>query len=156
MIHTFRIPLVPTAQMRARASGFRLPNGKVTARTHKAAKQKRHEEQLMQLLAEHAPEKPIEGAISITILACFAPPKSKPQWWKDAAIDGLVQHIVKPDVDNLEKHMLDCMKRVGFFMDDTQIYCSTTTKAYAEKPHWTVSMAVFDQPRTKKELEATR
>ena len=39
-------------------------------------------------------------------------------------------HTVKPDLDNLEKAILDCLKDAGFFHDDSQVSAKVGEKRY--------------------------
>jgi len=141
------LPIIPTAQMRARHAnrgGFPV--------TYKAKKQVESEQGIMQLLEKYRPEKPLEGAIRITICAYLPIPQSKPQWWKDAADKGYIFHIVKPDKDNLEKNILDCMTKLSFWHDDCQIITGLTKKEYSANPRWYIEVDNIYQPKTKKDV----
>lgn len=57
----------------------------------------------------HKPDKPIEGAVSLTTLWLFPKGKShKNGDWR----------VTKPDTDNLQKLLKDCMTKCGFWKDD--------------------------------------
>lgn len=55
--------------------------------------------------------------------------------------DGTIPHISKPDKDNLEKAVLDCLSSpnkkgkggIGVWGDDAQVWTGTTTKVYSKK-----------------------
>lgn len=42
--------------------------------------------------------------------------------------------ITKPDTDNLQKMLKDCMTLVGFWKDDALVASEITEKFWAEKP----------------------
>lgn len=44
-----------------------------------------------------------------------------------------VPHVAKPDVDNLEKAVLDALTTAGAWLDDSQVYDIRSTKLYAER-----------------------
>lgn len=108
----------------------------------------------MQLLEQYIPTEPLRGAIQMRVYAYLPLPKSKPQWWKEAALGGYISHTTKPDLDNLVKNIKDCMKRLGFYHDDSQIskYIDIW-KTYAENPRWFIELVELDEPKTKKEYE---
>ena len=141
------LPIIPTAQMRARHAsrgGFPV--------TYKAKKQVESEQGIMQLLEKYRPEKPMEGAISLYVFAFLPIPKSKPDWWKKAALKGRIRHITKPDADNLLKNILDCMTKLSFWHDDCQIRICQVFKIYSDNPHWSIDIQEEIQPKTKKDV----
>ena len=76
----------------------------------------------MRELVKHAPEKPIEGAVAITIHFQFdIKDKKKRGKWK----------TTRPDTDNMEKLLLDCMTKAGFWLDDSQVVSKWSLKQYS-------------------------
>ena len=74
------IPIVPTAQMRARhgvVNGF--------SRTYKDKMQAQRENALMALLAKFQPLEPMQGELLLGVKAYLPIPLSKPKKWKAAA-----------------------------------------------------------------------
>lgn len=64
---------------------------------------------------------PIEGPVHLIVRAVFEPPKS---WSGKKKRDHLGKpHIQRPDLDNIEKAILDGLNRIAF-ADDAQV-CST-------------------------------
>lgn len=59
-------------------------------------------------LAQHAPEAPLEGGVRLMVKWLF--PKGRHK-------DGEYR-TTKPDTDNLQKLLKDCMTEVGFWKDD--------------------------------------
>ena len=75
-------------------------------------------------LAGHKPDRPLGGAVRLVVKWCF--PCGKHQ-------DGEYR-VTKPDTDNLQKLLKDCMTAVGFWQDDAQVACEITEKFWAEMP----------------------
>ena len=77
--------------------------------------------------------KPFEGGVRLSLVAVFPVPKSWSKKKRQAALDGLVQHISRPDLDNLIKCFKDCANQV-IYRDDSQVCRVDATKLYGEKP----------------------
>ena len=75
-------------------------------------------------LAAHAPERPMEGAVRLMVKWCF--PRGRHQNGQYRAI--------RPDTDNLQKLLKDCMTAVGFWKDDAQVASEICEKFWAEVP----------------------
>ena len=132
---TMTIPIIPTAQMRARSRVC----GK-HAMTYKAPKQARYENQIMQLLAEHAPAVPVDGPVCLDVLAWLPIPASWSKKKKELAATGVIRPVGKPDLDNLIKNIKDCMTQCGYWTDDSRVCTLHAGKAYAVKPAWFITM----------------
>jgi len=143
---TMELLIIPTAQRRVRFRSY----GKFVG-THKAPEQVKAEDFIMDYLKPYVPENPMMGAIELTMRAVFPVPASKPQWWADAALSGAISHIKKPDKDNIEKNILDCLQTMGFFKNDSQIFRSKTEKCYGEKGMWKIRLREYQVPQSKKE-----
>ena len=76
---------------------------------------------LISLLQEHAPQEKFEGAIKLTVTWCF--PKNKSHKHKE-------YRITKPDTDNLQKMLKDCMTKTGFWNDDAQVVIERCCKIW--------------------------
>ena len=150
---SFTIPIIPTAQMRVRHFSKKTRSGKVFSGAYKHPEQARNEEQLMQLLAQYVPEKPLTGSIYLTVYAYLPIPQSKPTWWQEAAHGGLIVPVTKPDIDNLFKNITDCMTKLSFWNDDSQITRMISRKFYSNKPRWEVYVISEKQLATKKEYD---
>ena len=76
-------------------------------------------------LAMHKPDKPMAGPISLRVLWLFPKGKShrNGEW-----------RITKPDTDNLQKLLKDCMTRCGFWVDDAQVVREVAEKRWADDP----------------------
>jgi len=76
-------------------------------------------------LAKYKPLSPITGAVSLRVIWLFPKGKShKNGEWR----------ITRPDTDNLEKLLKDCMTAVGFWKDDAQVVREYVEKRWSDKP----------------------
>jgi len=146
---TMILHITPTAQRRVRFRNY----GKFVG-THKAPEQIAAEDFIMNYIKPYVPDTPMTGGIELIMKAVFPVPTSKPQWWATAAINGTIPHIKKPDKDNLEKNICDCMETMGFYKNDSQIFKSTIRKCYGEKGLWAIRLIEYQVPQSKKEYLA--
>ena len=71
-------------------------------------------------LAKHKPKTPLTGALAITVVFCYLNDKQAGQ-----------PKATKPDLDNLEKVLFDCLERLEFFdIGDQQIAHKKVSKAF--------------------------
>ena len=63
--------------------------------------------------------------------AYFEVPKSWPNWKRDLALSGRIEPTCKPDLDNIEKSIMDGLNGVVWH-DDAQVVTVTKNKFYAE------------------------
>ena len=80
---------------------------------------------LMAYLGKHAPALPLQGAVRLVVKWCFPITGSH--------IDGQWK-TTKPDTDNLQKLLKDCMTLCGYWKDDAQVASEIIEKFWAEKP----------------------
>jgi Holliday junction resolvase RusA-like endonuclease len=126
----FTIPIEPKAQKRDRIGSF---GGH--GRSYKDKAQSLYEGKVAALIAQHRPDKPIEGEIGLIIGRYLPIPKSKPKKWKEAALGGTILPTGKPDCTNLAKNIEDIMNGV-FYRDDSQIISLYVYKEYSDNPRW--------------------
>lgn len=133
----FTIHLIPKGQRRTRA-------GIVGdhAWVFKDAKQAAEERTLEALLAPFKPSEPFSGPILLGVKAFMPIPEKKPAKWKQAALNGMIRPTVKPDMDNVLKHVKDCLSRMRFWKDDKFVveYLPGTGKYYGEPPRWEIEI----------------
>lgn len=63
------------------------------------------------LLRQHRPKAPLQGPVALTVEWLFSTKSHR---------EGAYR-ITRPDTDNLQKLLKDCMTRVGFWNDDAQV-----------------------------------
>lgn len=78
-------------------------------------------------------ESPLTIPVSIDLIFFMPIPKSASAIKKRQMQNGIVAHIKKPDIDNLQKFILDCMNGV-VFKDDSQVCEIRAKKIYSSKP----------------------
>lgn len=76
-------------------------------------------------LAKHRPQRPFTGAVRLMVKWCF-PAAGK-------HTDGEFR-TTKPDTDNLQKLLKDCMTAVGFWKDDALVASELCEKFWADIP----------------------
>jgi Holliday junction resolvase RusA-like endonuclease len=112
-------PPTSTAQMKQ----VRVVKGKPIFYDPPAVKEARNV--LSAHLAVHKPDKPMAGPVSLRVLWLFPKGKShKNGEWR----------TTKPDTDNLQKLLKDCMTRCGFWNDDAQVVREVAEKRWADEP----------------------
>lgn len=126
------VPPTATAQQK----GVFVHNG----RAHFFTKQKVRdaEDFLAALLAPHAPAEPLRGGIYLQARWCFPYRKSERKSVTNAGRE--IAHTVRPDLDNLEKALLDVLTRLRFYEDDSQIFTKSTAKVWGPKPYLAIAL----------------
>ena len=76
-------------------------------------------------LAEHTPPVPVSGPLRLISKWCF------PRGVKNK--DGEYK-ATKPDTDNLQKMLKDCMTECHYWIDDAQVASEITEKFWADIP----------------------
>ena len=91
---------------------------------------------LTDYLAGHRPDRPLEGGIRLLVKWCF--PRGKHR-------DGEYR-ITRPDTDNLNKLLKDCMTAAGFWKDDAQVASEICEKFWAEVPGLYICLEQIEKP----------
>lgn len=78
---------------------------------------------------------PFDGPVRVTIYAVFEPAQSWSKKKRAAHMGGF--HTQKPDLDNIEKAILDGLNRIAF-KDDSQVAWTVKRKVWGEGPRTTV------------------
>lgn len=81
-------------------------------------------ELLSAYLAQHRPPQPLTGGLSLRVLWLFPRGAHPHGAWR----------TTKPDTDNLQKILKDCMTRVGFWEDDAQVAREIIEKRWSNEP----------------------
>ncbi|QBX22040.1 resolvase [Streptococcus phage Javan629] len=77
----------------------------------------------MSLLSAHKPDQKISGPIRLTVKWLFPMTKQ--------SVNGQYK-TSKPDTDNLNKLLKDCMTELGFWNDDAQVASEIIEKFWAD------------------------
>ncbi len=75
-------------------------------------------------LVKKAPEKMFSGPIELVVTWCFPHGRHKPNTYK----------TTRPDTDNLEKLLKDCMTAAGYWQDDALVVREIVEKYWTEVP----------------------
>ena len=76
-------------------------------------------------LAKHTPAQPMTGPVILEVAWQFPADRRHP-----------AEHpkVTKPDTDNLQKLLKDCMTAAHWWEDDAQVFCEKVMKVYMERP----------------------
>lgn len=77
------------------------------------------------VLAPHAPAARLTGPVSLTVIWLFP---------KGSSHENGEWRVTRPDTDNLQKLLKDCMSAAGFWTDDAQVCREVTEKHWADDP----------------------
>lgn len=86
-------------------------------------------------------KEPLKGPVELRVTWYFPKDsKHKHGEWK----------ITKPDTDNLEKLLKDCMTELGFWNDDAQVVSEHVEKVWSKEPTG-ISIEINELPKIRKE-----
>ncbi len=74
-------------------------------------------------LERFTPDAPFEGPLALSVIWLFKDSRGR-EGWRDT----------KPDTDNLEKLLKDCMTRMRFWIDDAQVCDERVLKMWSKAP----------------------
>ena len=117
----FFIPMVPPT-ITHQEKKVRVVNGKPIF--YEPEKLKTARQKLMAYLGYHVPEEPFHTGVQLVTKWCFPRGRHK---------DGDYR-LTKPDTDNLQKLLKDCMTVIGFWDDDALVASEVVEKFWAEIP----------------------
>ncbi len=84
-------------------------------------------------------KKPLSGAVRARITAYFAIPKSVSKRVRADMLAGVILPTKKPDLDNIEKTILDALNRLAY-RDDSCVTEIMSHKFYSENPRVEVEL----------------
>lgn len=94
-------------------------------------------------------EKPFTGPLELDIIFYIPIPKSTSKAKYNQMISGKMHHFSKPDIDNLQKFVLDCMTGI-VYQDDCQIFNIRAAKCWSDHPKTSICVRpanCSDEPR---------
>ena len=95
---------------------------------------------------------PFTQPLSISTIVTITPPKSWPNWKREAALEGLIPHTNKPDIDNVVKAAMDALNGI-VYVDDALAYRIDARKAWGVRPSVWVLVTEVPTVSSKKEYE---
>jgi Holliday junction resolvase RusA-like endonuclease len=126
----FDFELLPVPKERART--VRTPNNKTVSFT--PARTKRFTSDVLRVVNQVMGSlPPIEGPVRLSMAFKMEIPKSWPKWKQEAAVNELIAPTGRPDMDNLEKALLDALNE-RVFVDDAFVVERYAKKIYSQSP----------------------
>lgn len=134
----------PKAQPRPRAFAMTLANGKTQTRVYDPHTAEGWKSLVAHAARPHAPKEPLTGPMRVDMIFEFRRPKS--HYLKVGLRDDApVYHTSKPDRDNCEKAVLDCLTQLGFWKDDSQVCDGEIKKIYGDLPGLNILITQINQ-----------
>ena len=96
---------------------------------------------LMAHLEKYRPNEPLMGALELRTTWLFPVGKSH---------NGGEWRVTRPDTDNLQKMLKDCMTKCGYWKDDAQVVREIVEKQWAEEPGIHIEVKRLGSPRIAK------
>ena len=96
---------------------------------------------IVEAAAPHKPAEPLTGPVRVNLRFYFKRPQRLLRKRDPVA---RIWHTGKPDRDNLDKAVLDCLTDAGWWADDSQVCAGELTKFYCNKGG-TPGLVVFVQ-----------
>ena len=106
------------------------------------SKAKAAQDSLYALLMEHRPSRSMDGPLFLQVQWVYPWRKSEP---KKNRAKGFRWCDTRPDADNIMKMLKDCMTRVGFWVDDSQIARLFVEKQWGECPGIHITITELNQ-----------
>lgn len=128
MTHEFFIPCSPPKATSQQKSISTIGSKPVL---YKNKNVRQAEKSMTALLHLYRPEAPFSGAISLQVLWVYPWRKSEP---KKNRVGGILLSDKRPDCSNLIKSLEDCMTRLNYWQDDSQIAELHVLKAWGDYP----------------------
>lgn len=133
---TFFVPGEPKGQPRARA--FAMKRGdKTYVRMYDPSTAEGWKNLVAGVARPHLPLHPPLGPVSLSTVYTMPRPRGHFGSGRNACVlkpNAPQWHIGKPDIDNLDKAVMDCLTNLGFWKDDCQVCMSPQRmKVYGEQ-----------------------
>lgn len=131
---SFRLDCVPP-KATAQQAKIAMIGGR--PRKYDPANVKAAKSDLLNLLLPHAPSRPFEGPLKVSV--CWEYPWRKSES-KKARLAGSKPCDTRPDIDNLCKSFFDAMTRARFWNDDSQVSSLVWRKMWSDDSGITVQI----------------
>lgn len=105
----------------------------ITRTAYEEPEQKKLKEGARWQLKSQYREQPMECPVSLDITFYLPVPKSTSKPKTRQMLNGVIHHISKPDIDNLQKFILDCLNGL-VIEDDRRVVEIRARKLYSTKP----------------------
>lgn len=116
-----------------------------TGRTYTDTKTATYENLVRLAFVEKYPDfKPLEGALTLSVMACFPIPVSWSKKRRERAQNNRIYKTSRPDADNLVKSVCDGLNGV-LWLDDAQIVNLHVYKMYSTYPRTEITVWEEDE-----------
>lgn len=143
----------PIAQKRAKFRHTKTKAGKVFGMAYST--QETEAGKFAHMVAQQLPRGFVPHGGPVQLSAWFVSniPKSDSKKKRAAKLSGEIEHIKKPDLDNLVKFVKDCLKRV-VWLDDCQV-CryGFVEKVYGEHPRTEIEVRLIGGDNGERQVE---
>ena len=127
----FTFDLVPVPKERARV--VRNPETEIVT-SYTPARTKYFSKEVRRVIEKvFGSRSPVAGPVKLTMTFVMEVPRSWPKWKRAAALEGLIVPTGRPDMDNLEKALLDAFNET-LIVDDAYVIDRQARKIYGEVP----------------------
>src|SRR5690625_2052289 len=92
---------------------------------------------------QHAPKTKLEGALSVRMKIYRQIPKSTTKKNRALFLAGIKRPVVKPDIDNFTKGVLDALNHI-IYTDDSQVVDLNASKYYSDNPRVELEIKEID------------
>lgn len=123
----------PKPKKRHRSRVVRTKTGKSFVMNYPDADGVSAENYIKLAASQNFKESIITGAVELRLGFCFKVPNSWSIKKTDEALNGILKHTKKPDLDNLIKAVKDALNGIVWH-DDSQVFLVTAEKIYTERP----------------------
>lgn len=107
------------------------------------------EQFLAAMLAPHRPAEPLDGPVYFQARWCYPYRKSEKKSVVNAERE--IPHATRPDLDNLEKNLLDVLTQLQFWHDDAQVFTKSTAKVWGPRGYLAIAIKteaeLYNQPK---------
>ena len=131
---TFHLPIIPPTTT-SQQKRLVMVSGK--PKFFHNQKHQQAEGDLLSLMSQHKPEKPFANPIRVTVKLVYPWRKSETKKRREQVE---VAHTSKPDCDNIVKLINDCMTKLQFWVDDSQISTLIVIKRWGDNVGITVNI----------------
>jgi Holliday junction resolvase RusA-like endonuclease len=121
----------PKSTHQASARIMKRKDGSMFVGKSESSKGAQVKREILTLLSEHRPQDAFIGPVRLKVLWAYSWRKTEPKKNKET---GWLMCDKRPDCDNLSKLLKDCMSRLNYWADDSQVAELQFTKAWGETP----------------------
>ena len=139
----------PKAQPRARAFAMKTKSGGTFVRMYNPGTAEAWKNSIAAAAQSLRPQQPITTPVRLDLVLRFPRPQTHYRTGRHAAElrpDAPTWHTAKPDRDNCEKAIMDCLTMLSFWKDDSQVCCGEIRKVWV--PSINAGATIWIQPAT--------